>query len=212
MKRLAFTPADHARVAAAIRDAEAATSGEIFAVFARESDGYFFVSGFFALLLSLLAGLLAALAAWATGTVLPNLVLEGGQALAVLVLLALLKLSRPLRMLFVPATLKSERAHRMAMRQFLAHNIHLTEARTGVLIFVSEAEHHAEVVADAGIHARVPQAEWTAIVAGLIAAAQGDRMADGFVEAVGAAGRLLAAHFPPGTGNPNEIEDRLVEL
>ena len=37
-----FTPAEHARIAAAIGRAETETSGEIFAVLARESDGYFF--------------------------------------------------------------------------------------------------------------------------------------------------------------------------
>jgi len=46
-------------------------------------------------------------------------------------------------------------AHAEAMHQFLAQGIHLTERRTGVLIFASVAERYAEIVADNGINAKV---------------------------------------------------------
>jgi len=39
---------DHERIAVSIRDAEANTSGEIYAVLARTSDDYFFAAGFVA--------------------------------------------------------------------------------------------------------------------------------------------------------------------
>ena len=39
------------------------------------------------------------------------------------------------------------------MKQFLSRNIHVTTARTGVLLFVSLAERYAEIVADSGINA-----------------------------------------------------------
>ena len=211
-RRLAFTPADHARITAAIREAEAATSGEIFAVFARSSDSYVFVSSFAVLALVLAAGLLTALIAAPMGLSFDALVMESAQALGAVLLVALLRVVTPLRMLLVPPAFQAERAHRTAREQFAAQNIHATEARTGILIFVSEAEHYAEVVADAGIDAKVPQAEWDAIVAILTAAAKADRLPDGFVDAIGHAGRLLAAHFPSGERNPNEIADRLVEI
>lgn len=211
-RRLAFGPADHARITAAIRDAEAATSGEIFAVFARSSDSYVFVSSLAALALVLAAGLLTALIAALAGLGFDALAMESAQAIGAAVLVAALRFVTPLRMLMVPPAFQAERAHRTAREQFAAQNIHATQARTGILIFVSEAEHYAEVVADAGINAKVPQAEWDAIVAVLTAAARADRLPDGFVEAIGHAGRLLAAHFPSGEGNPNEIADRLVEI
>ena len=43
---------------------------------------------------------------------------------------------------------------------------------------------------------KVPQETWDGVVAGLIAHARRDRLADGFVEAIGAVGALLAEHFP----------------
>ena len=45
--------------------------------------------------------------------------------------------------------------HAEAMNQFLTHGIHLTEHRTGVLIFASVAERYAEIIADSGINAKV---------------------------------------------------------
>ena len=43
--------------------------------------------------------------------------------------------------------------HAEAMHQF-THGIHLTEHRTGVLIFASVAERYAEIIADSGINAK----------------------------------------------------------
>ena len=44
---------------------------------------------------------------------------------------------------------------RRRMRQFLAHGLHKTENRTGVLIFAAVAERYVEIIADAGINAKV---------------------------------------------------------
>jgi putative membrane protein len=143
---------------------------------------------------------------------LPALAVEGAQVLGTLALFAGLTLAPRLLMLFVPAAVARGRAAALARAQFLAHNLHATAERTGILVFVSEAERHAEVIADAGIAARVPQAEWDAIVAELTEAAKGDRLAEGFVRAVERSGALLAEAFPPRPDDRNEIPDRLVEI
>ncbi|GGD01663.1 TPM domain-containing protein [Aureimonas glaciei] len=212
VKPLAFSKDDHARVNASIRAAEATTRGEIFAVFTRASDSYVFASSFFALVLTFAAALVSAVLATVADISVSGLTLQLTELGFALFLLLALRLSVPLRMLFVPAWLKAERAHRTALAQFMAHDLQATENRTGILIFVSEAEHHAEVIADAGINAKVPQADWDALVAVLVAAAKADRLADGYVEAIAKAGEILARHFPAEGRNPNEIPDRLVEL
>lgn len=209
---LRFSTEDHARVAAAIRRAETTTSGEIYAVFARRADDYRFIAAAVALALSLIAGFAVALLARLLAVPLPTLAVEAGQLLGAIVLFARLMLSPRLAMLFVPVRIAHARAAALARAQFLAHNLHATSERTGVLLFVSEAERYAEIVADAGIAARVESAEWEAIIALLIEAARSDRLADGFIEAIARAGALLAEAFPPGTANRNEIPDRLVEI
>ena len=117
-----------------------------------------------------------------------------------------------IRIHLVPLRQRYRQAHDNAMRQFLGRNIHITTARTGVLLFVSLAERYAEVVADAGINQKVGQEVWDGVVAGLIAHARKGNIADGFVEAIGVVGRLLAAHFPVEAGDLNELDDHVVEI
>ena len=54
----------------------------------------------------------------------------------------------PVRTALVPAHIKRLHAHRRAVEQFLAQNLHTTAGHTGVLIFVSVAERYAEILAD----------------------------------------------------------------
>ncbi|MER2537299.1 MAG: TPM domain-containing protein [Rhizobiaceae bacterium] len=203
---------DHERIAAAIREAESRTSGEIYCVLARSSGDYFFQAATMAILAILLVGFGVAWAIehWWLPISLPLFVLA--QLLAVATALVVLWLFPASRLLLVPRRQRHDAAHANAARQFLARNVHITERRTGVLIFVSLAERHAEVIADAGIDGRVDEHAWTGIVAGLTEAARRDRLADGFVEAVKAAGTLLAAHFPRRADDVNELDDHLVEI
>lgn len=203
---------DHDRVATAIRSAEEQTAGEIYCVVAGASDSYFYPAATFALVGTLVAGTLCAfvLDHWWISVRLPHFALA--QILGSLaVLLALLAFPR-LRILLVPPYLQHSRAHGNAVKQFLAHNVHLTAARTGILIFLSLAERYAEVIADGGIAARVEQDRWDAIVADLTAQAKSGHLADGLVGAVGAAGALLAKHFPPDGTDRDELPDRVVEI
>jgi putative membrane protein len=81
-----------------------------------------------------------------------------------------------------------------------------------VLIFASVAERYAEIVADAGIHARVSQDVWDGAVASMIAAIRDGRPADGFVAAIAQCGAVLAQHFPPGALNRDELPNKLVQI
>jgi putative membrane protein len=83
-----------------------------------------------------------------------------------------------------------------------------------VLIFAAVAERYVEVIADGGINAKVTQEVWDSAVAALIAGIKDGRPADGFVAAIEQCGAVLAEHFPaaPGSVNPDEIADKLVEI
>lgn len=212
MRHVALTAEDHARIAAAIRAAEKETSGEIYCVVARASDGYFVASALFVTLGIYAASLISAVVLermWVT-VALSHFVMV--QILAIAAALAVLKLFPRLRLLFVPHAHRHRKAHENAMRQFLARNVHITAQRTGILIFVSLAERYAEVVADSGINALTPQSTWNELVENLVAHAGRNKLADGFVGAIQTAGQLLAQHFPVETGDRNELEDHLVEL
>ncbi len=208
----AMTPEEHARIAAAIRDAETRTAGEIFCVGARRSDTYFFPAAFMVTVGILAVSLAVAWAAhwWWFDLATTTLVLA--QAFAFASAMLLLYLVPDTRLPLVLRGLRYRRAHHNALKQFLARNVHITNRRTGVLIFVSLAERYAEVVADAGINRKVPQEVWNGVVAALIDKARGGRLADGFEDAVQTVGALLAEHFPVRSGDRNELDDHVVEI
>ena len=64
--------------------------------------------------------------------------------------------------------MQHERAHTTALRQFAAQGLHKTAHRTGVLIFASQAERYAEIIADDGISAKVSQDVWHGAIAALL--------------------------------------------
>ena len=203
---------EHARITEAIRTAEQGTSGEIYCVVARSSDSYFFPAAFTLMVAILLVSLAAAFALEYWWLTLRAPLFVAAQMLALGSGLLLLWLFPWLRILLVPRQLRYRRAHGNALKQFLSRNVHVTSARTGVLVFVSLAERYAEIVADSGINSRVAQPVWDDVVGGLIADAREGRLADGFVSAVGTVGKLLSEYFPVAGGDLNELDDHLVEI
>ena len=211
-KKPSITATDHQQIAQAIRAAERRTNGEIFAVLAHRSDDYFFVSGFVIALWTLAISAVLAFATWLYGVSFTLAIFVAAQFVSLIASLLLLKFIPDLRLWFVPKKITFQRASAEAVRQFLAHGVHATSTRTGILIYVSLAEHYAEVVADSGIAEKVDQSQWDGMVADLVSNAGRGDVAKGFLTAIDRAAGLLALHFPPVPGQENEVDDRLVEL
>ena len=87
-----------------------------------------------------------------------------------------------------------------------------TVHNSGVLIYVQLVDRRIEIVADRGITARVPQAQWDAICRRMESAFRAGRFEDGAQEAIVEITRLLRQHFPPLANNPNELPDQPVVL
>lgn len=201
-----ISQAEKTRIIEAITVAEAKTAGEIFCVIAHASSGYSLVPIAWAALVALAAPApMIYLTTWPAGLI--YLV----QLAAFVVTAAAFSLPA-IRFRVVPNQAMRERAHVEAMRQFLAQGMHLTEHRTGVLVFVSVAEHYAEIVADSGINAKVAPAVWQDAVDAAVAAIREGRIGDGLVAAVERCGAVLAEHFPPGAINRDEVPNKVVEM
>jgi putative membrane protein len=206
MRHPPLSEAERGRVRDAIAAAETRTAGEIFVVVARVSDDYRLVPILWATLAALVVPLpLILLTLW------PAMTIYLAQ-LAVFVVLAILLSLPPVHIHTVPRAVQRARAHDRALEQFLAHGLQMTEERTGALIFVSLAERHAEIVADAGIAARVPQAVWEEAIAALIGEIRAGRLGEGLVGAVGQVGAVLAAHFPPRPDDRDELANDVILL
>jgi putative membrane protein len=202
----ALTEEEHASLSRDIRDAEAGTSGEIYVVVAHSPDA-------FRLVPILWAALFALILAWALdlGTGLPTSMILSLQAAGFVAAAILLSLPS-LRYRIVPGVIAEDAAHRAALAQFMAHGVHLTSARTGVLIYVSLQPRRIEILADAGIHAKVGQAAWDEAVTQLAAQARTGRLSEALTHAIRGLGTLLAAHFPRTKADRNELPNRVVEV
>lgn len=226
-----LTPDVQIRIAEAIRAAEARTSGEIFCVMARRVSAYRDIALGWAAAAALILPLglipLGFEPAWVPGlgsswaaAHLASSEVVIGQTLgtyaliqAVVFLVVFLLTSIPGVSRFVtPRAIRQARVREAALQQFLAHGLHVTQARTGVLIFAALGDHLVEVVADEGIHSRVDPSVWGDAVGVLAKGLRQGDPAGGFVAAIDLCGTVLADHFPPTPRNPNEVEDRIVVI
>lgn len=99
-------------------------------------------------------------------------------------------------------------ARERAVDLFSTLRIWDTAENSGVLIYVQLVEHRVEILADRGIAARVPQAEWDAICRAMEQGFREGHWRQAAVQAVTRAAELLANHFPAGESNPNELPDQ----
>ena len=98
-------------------------------------------------------------------------------------------------------------AHERARQLFGSLGVWDTQDNSGVLLYLQLAERRVEIVADRGIAARVPPAQWEDLCTRFA-----DAVHDGSAEAavlacIGGIHGLLAEHFPADEDNPRELSD-----
>lgn len=197
---------EHARLENAIREIEDQTAGEIVVVVAGQANHYRSVP--------LLWALLGALVVpwpliWLTDLSSARIF----QAQLAAALAFSLLLSWPaLRFALVPRSIKRARCHEAAAREFLSRGLTRTREKTGILIYVALAEHHAEILADTGIADRVEPQLWPAIIGRLAGEIREGRLVNGLVAAIGEAGAILARHAPPRFDDTDELPNKVILL
>ena len=217
---------DHDLVNAAVTAAERESDGEIVVILAPRSDAYHDVALHYALLAVLIVP--AALALVPQGFVdrVAGLMLgwnaefsRGVLMLALFVLMTLafllvrlLLANMKLRLALTPGQTKTRRVHRRAVELFRARCELKTRGRTGVLIYLSQAERRAEILADKAIADQVEPEVWGEAMAELVDEVKAGRAGAGLAKAVELVGAVLARILPPKSDNPNELPDRLIEL
>jgi len=200
---MSISAQDRERISAAIRAAEAKTSGEIVCVLAETSS----TATTMPVLLAA-AGALALPWLLVTFTAMPVYRILTIQVVAFIALIALFCWT-PIRIALMPRRARRAVAHRAAMEQFRIRGLAKKPERSGILIFVSLAERYARIVADDGISAQVPQSQWQAAIDALIAHMRDGRIADGFVAAIDLCGNELAKNFPRTEPHRDHLPDRI---
>ena len=200
---MSISAEERERIAAAIRAAEAKTSGEIVCVLAQSSATATALPVFLAAIGALaLPWLLVSL------TAMPVYRILSLQIVAFVILTGFFCWS-PVRVALMTRRMRRAVAHGVAMQQFRIRGLSGKSGRAGVLIFVSLAERYARIIADDGISARVPKSQWQAAVDALVAHMRDGRIADGFVAAIDLCGNELAKHCPRTEASRDELPDRI---
>ena len=216
----------HALVSSAVGEAEGETSGEILTVLADRSDGYSDIALLWAVAIAFTAMSVFAVLPrpfldlwdrmiggwgheWSVGELASMTIALG---LTAFTLAWLAQLWEPLKFAIIPAPVKTARCHDQAVRHFKVGAESRTHGRTGVLIYLSMAEHRAEIVADQPIAEQVDAEVWGEAMGDMLAEIKDGRIAQGMATGVRDVGFVLAHHFPRGENDTNELPDRLIEV
>ena len=194
-------PEERDAVTAAVAAAEAGTDGEIVTMIAPVSDAYRDVPPQYGLLVALLVpGVVAIdpalLPFTSDGWTAPDerLVLLGVMILQVVAFLivryALARMDW--RLALTPKATKRRRVRARAIELFRVAAEQRTAKRVGVLLYLSSAEHMAEIVADEAIHGKVPPERWGDAMAALVEQVRQGQTGAGMVAAVAQIGAIIA--------------------
>lgn len=221
-----LSEADHARISAAVGEAELLSSGEIVTILADRSDGYTDVALAWSALVAFLAlGALAIapdfymdlyddhIADWGHEWS-PRMILWLALGVATIKFagMIVLQLWQPLKFFLIPAPIRTMRVHDRALRAFRIGAEQRTTGRTGILIYLSMREHRAEIVADKAIAGKVEPGVWADAMNAMLAEMRAGRTADAMIAGIRQVGAILAIHVPRTEGDVNELPDRLIEV
>lgn len=206
-----FSPEDEAAIEAAVREAEAATAGEIVPYAVGRSDVYASAVWKAAVVGAVLLSTAAAVVYEAGrfwGALLPLWIALPPGAGAALGFLAA-TVFPPLRRWLTPPEVIELRVRQRALAAFVSEEVFRTRDRTGILIFVSLFERRVVVLGDAGINASVAPAQWTEVVDGIAAGIRAGRPGGALAEGIRRCAELLAARVERKVDDTDELGNRL---
>ncbi len=188
-----FSPTDLERISAAVKAAEGQTAGEIVPVVVESSDDYELALWRGGFALSALVWSSIVLAYLLTSVWLPFnllhvlLLIFLAQGLGMLLTMIIPTVKR----FFAGANTMQQRVEQQAQKAFLTEEVFRTRERTGILIFLSLFERKVVVLGDAGINAKVAQAEWNEVVQTIVTGMHAGQPAEGLLAAIQKCGELL---------------------
>ncbi|MCK0769787.1 hypothetical protein HLV40_01740 [Chromohalobacter salexigens] len=201
-----LSDSEQQQVRDAITHIERDTDAELVTVLAPQADDYTYIPLLWAGILSLLIpGAINYFPQWLGAS---ELLIVQWACFAVLAIVFRLP---AVTTRLIPRRVRFWRAANLARRQFLEQNLHHTQAGTGMLIFVSEAERYVEILVDRGISSRLDDETWQSIVSTFTQQVKQGQTLQGFLSCIEACGEHLREHVPA-THERNELPNRLIVL
>lgn len=191
----------------AIESFESKSSAEIVTVIAKRSDSYLFIPTLWA----------------AVGALFLPLVIIGifdnidkqefnFIQLAVFIILAILGQIKFVKMLLIPSFVKKKRSSNLAQKKFFEVLSQDTQRDGLVMLFVSEEEKYVEILTDSVIAQKVDNALWNEAIENFIAHVKEGNIAQGYLETIEKASKLLIELFPETKEDKDGLPDHLIMI
>lgn len=211
-----LTPQEQALVTEAVHSAEGKTSGEIVPMIVSASSDYRLSIAMGVLLIAVPVAFLCTelLTMWLWLTVTTGMALFTLLSIIFFLLLFQLISRMPLlaalrQRLLLPHEV-AEMVHKSAVAAFYAESLYETQARNGILLYISVLEKKAFILADKGINARIDQSTWDSIMHELTAGIKRGERCAAICAAVTAIGNLLVEQFPVAADDVDELHDLII--
>ena len=98
-----------------------------------------------------------------------------------------------------------------AMRRFHLLGMTKTAERNGVLIYIAPRARKFRILGDTAIHEKCGAPFWTEVASAMEASFRKGEFTEGVVRGVERVGEVLGRHFPPKSGDRNELSNKINE-
>lgn len=195
----------------AVHDLERHSHGEIVCVIVKSSANYRFMPIILALLMAFILVPLLNISALITNVIAVDVgIIDIILKLIAFILFSFLFILTPIHIWITPKRIKLLCAKRHAVEQFFINHLHHTKKRAGVLIFVSVAEHYAEIIGDKGINDVMESGGWDAIIQNLIKSIKQKKLGEGLLYSITQLKSIMVKHFPLQREKNNELPNAVI--
>ena len=98
-----------------------------------------------------------------------------------------------------------------AITAFFRQGLYRTRDANGVLLIISIFEHKVWLLADKGIHAKVPDSDWKTLVDRITQGILSGQSVGAICDAIENIGELLQSHYPIRADDTNELNNLIIE-
>jgi len=104
---------------------------------------------------------------------------------------------------------KKKNLQQLAEQEFFKLAIDKTRDKTGILIFFLLEAREFQILADSGIHKKVPEKTWDNIKDEMQLHFLDGKFSEGIIHGIEKIGKILSEHFPVKPDDTNEISNRV---
>jgi uncharacterized membrane protein len=105
---------------------------------------------------------------------------------------------------------KLHKPHELAVKDFKKLGVGNTRHKTGILIFIIFSERFYDILADEGIHSKIPSSVWNGLETKLKEEFRYGNYLNGILHIIDKMGEILKLEYPKEADDTNELADNVV--